>query len=191
MKNNKVLAIIPARDGSKRLPNKNLSKIHGKTLIEHCIDICIQSIYIDKVVFYSDSIDMQEIVRNKYPNVELPHRENVNDKEDILESVKELLNQYPEYNTIVILQVDHPAKTVYLLNKCILKLIDSNSEDLITVKNGFRTGNIRVMSRESLLRGTPTSHIIIVPDDDYYIDIHTKEDLEKARKTIPKYYMEE
>ena len=34
-----VLAIIPARGGSKRLPNKNVRLLAGKPLIAHSIEL--------------------------------------------------------------------------------------------------------------------------------------------------------
>jgi|688.fasta_scaffold307579_2 CMP-N,N'-diacetyllegionaminic acid synthase len=51
----KVLCIICARAGSKRLPNKNFKKLFGRPLIYHTIKQAINSKIFDKVVFSSDS----------------------------------------------------------------------------------------------------------------------------------------
>ena len=60
-KKNKILAIIPARKGSKRIPNKNLKKFNGKPLIYWSIKAAHESKYIDKVIVSTDSKLIREI----------------------------------------------------------------------------------------------------------------------------------
>ena len=55
MSKKRVLCIICARKGSKRLKNKNIKKLFGKPLIFHTIKQAINSKIFDKVVFSSDS----------------------------------------------------------------------------------------------------------------------------------------
>lgn len=50
-----VLAIIPAREGSKRIPLKNLTMFRGKPLIQWAIDHARGSAYIDEIAISSDS----------------------------------------------------------------------------------------------------------------------------------------
>ena len=49
-KKNKVIAIIPARGGSKGIKNKNLSLLNGKPLIYYAIKSARRSKYIDRVI---------------------------------------------------------------------------------------------------------------------------------------------
>ena len=53
-----VLAIIPARGGSKRLPGKNLRLLNGKPLIAYSIETALQCASVNKVIV---STDDQEI----------------------------------------------------------------------------------------------------------------------------------
>src|SRR5882672_5029148 len=39
----KILGVIPARGGSKRLPRKNLADLGGKPLVRHILDTAIES----------------------------------------------------------------------------------------------------------------------------------------------------
>ena len=55
MHKKKVLCVICARSGSKRLKNKNLKNLFGKPLIYHTIKQAISSKIFDKIVFSSDS----------------------------------------------------------------------------------------------------------------------------------------
>ncbi len=56
----KVIAIIPARGGSKGLPGKNLANFHGKTLISWPIIAALKSGVIDEVVVTTDSSEIAE-----------------------------------------------------------------------------------------------------------------------------------
>ena len=58
-----VLAIIPARAGSKRISNKNIKEFSGKPLIVHTIEHALAASYIDRVIVDTDSEDIAEIVR--------------------------------------------------------------------------------------------------------------------------------
>ena len=54
----KIIPVIPARGGSKRLPRKNVLDLNGKPLIAYSIEAELDSSYIDKVVVTSDDIYM-------------------------------------------------------------------------------------------------------------------------------------
>ena len=52
---NKILAVIPARSGSKSIKDKNLLKIKGKTLIDIAVTKAIKSKLFSKVLISTDS----------------------------------------------------------------------------------------------------------------------------------------
>lgn len=54
-KGNKILIIVPARGGSRRLPNKNIRPLNGKPLISYAIAAALASKHRDKVVVSTDS----------------------------------------------------------------------------------------------------------------------------------------
>ena len=56
-----VLAVIHARGGSKRIPNKNIKLLCGKPLITYCIKAALSSSYLDKVVVSTDSEAIKQI----------------------------------------------------------------------------------------------------------------------------------
>lgn len=49
-----VVAVVPARAGSRRLPGKNLLKVEGRTLVEHAIDCGLNARSVDRVVLTTD-----------------------------------------------------------------------------------------------------------------------------------------
>jgi len=50
----KIIAIIPARSGSKGIKDKNIKILNGKPLIAWSIQICLKSKFINKVVISTD-----------------------------------------------------------------------------------------------------------------------------------------
>ena len=57
------VAIIPARIGSKRIPNKNIKYFFGKPIIAYSINEAISSSVFDKVIVSTDSEDIAKISR--------------------------------------------------------------------------------------------------------------------------------
>jgi CMP-N,N'-diacetyllegionaminic acid synthase len=51
-----LIAIVPARSGSKRLPDKNIKKLAGKPLVVWTLEACIDCDFVDKVIFSTDSM---------------------------------------------------------------------------------------------------------------------------------------
>lgn len=51
----KIIAMIPARLGSKRVPKKNLRMINKKPLIQYIVDSALQSEYLDDIYINSES----------------------------------------------------------------------------------------------------------------------------------------
>lgn len=58
-----VLAIIPARSGSKSVPHKNIREICGKPMIAYSIEHALNSKYINRVIVSTDSEEYAEIAR--------------------------------------------------------------------------------------------------------------------------------
>ena len=61
---NDILAIIPARAGSKGIKNKNTKLINGKPLISYAIDFAKKSKLIDKIVISSDDSKISKLYKD-------------------------------------------------------------------------------------------------------------------------------
>ena len=59
----KVVVIIPARSGSKSLPNKNILPLNGKPLLCYSVDYGLKSDIVNKVVVSTDSLEFAEIAK--------------------------------------------------------------------------------------------------------------------------------
>lgn len=58
-----ILAVIPARSGSKSVPHKNIREIGGKPMLAHSIDHAKASKYINRVIVSTDSGEYAKIAR--------------------------------------------------------------------------------------------------------------------------------
>lgn len=59
----KILAFIPARSGSKRIPKKNIKLLKGKPLIAYTIEAAKKSKYINRIVVSTDSEEIADIAK--------------------------------------------------------------------------------------------------------------------------------
>lgn len=114
---NKIIAVIPARGGSTRIPHKNIIDFMGKPLIAWTIEPAIESKCFDRVIVSTDDKEIAE-VSSRY-GVEVPfYRDEYADNlssciEASLYSVKQAEEYYGEkYDTVVILQATCPLRSV-------------------------------------------------------------------------------
>lgn len=113
----KVIAIIPARSGSKGLPHKNIKLLCGKPLIYYTIKTAIDSGIFDKVLVSTDNEKYARISQEF--GAEVPFlrpselAEDMSSSVDvILHCLQELKKRGEEYDTICLLQPTSPLRTV-------------------------------------------------------------------------------
>ena len=108
-----ILAIIPARGGSKGIPRKNIRALAGKPLIVHTILAAKASRYIDRCILSSDDEEIISVARGMgcdVPFVRPP--ELASDTADGLAVVRHALEALPEkYDYVVNLQPTSPLRT--------------------------------------------------------------------------------
>jgi len=128
------LAIIPARGGSKRLPNKNILPLAGKPMLLWTIESAMQSKYLDEIILSTDSDDIIKVVENyKIKTIKRP-LELASDTAktvDVVNHVIENINK--EYDFIVLLQPTSPLRTSNHIDEAIEQLIKLNADAIISV----------------------------------------------------------
>ena len=60
----KIMALIPARAGSKRVKNKNIRKLGGTSLIGHKIKATLESKYINKIILSTNSEEIRAVAES-------------------------------------------------------------------------------------------------------------------------------
>ena len=62
--NNKAIAIIPARGGSKRIPNKNFKLFAGKPIISYSIKAVQETNLFDRIIVSTDSVEIAKVAKS-------------------------------------------------------------------------------------------------------------------------------
>ena len=129
----KILAIIPARGGSKGIPKKNIVNINGKPLIQYTIEVAKESKLIDRVIVSTDDDEIAEI--SEKLGAEVPFirpAELAKDDTPTFPVIKHALkwlkeNEKYKPELIVLLEPTFPLRTVEKVDEAI-KVISSDEE---------------------------------------------------------------
>tara|TARA_B100001123_G_scaffold300042_1_gene334753 strand:+ start:4197 stop:4886 length:690 start_codon:yes stop_codon:yes gene_type:complete len=129
-----VLAIVPARGGSKRLPRKNVLPLHGKPLIVWSIEAGLRSKYIDKVIVSSENSEVLEIARNLgIPTIDRPLALAKDDVStfDVVEHA--LTTIVEEFDILVLLQPTSPLRNETHIDEALNLIINKNASAIVSV----------------------------------------------------------
>jgi len=141
---NKIIAIIPARAGSKRLPNKNNLLLNNKPLISYTIEEAIKSKYIDYIVISTDSDKIIKTAeRYDEDNITIIKRPKrlATDESPITDTILHIIYTLNyENDAIVLLQPTSPLRT---------------SEDIDMAIKLFRLNNDNTVISVSEMRHSP------------------------------------
>nr|WP_231701885.1 acylneuraminate cytidylyltransferase family protein [Crassaminicella thermophila] len=138
-KDRSIIAIIPARGGSKGIKNKNIKYLIDKPLISYTIEAAKKSKYIDRIVVTTDDIEIKKV--SEQFGVEVPFirpKELAQDDtpgiEPIIHAVKWLEdNEGYRADYVINLQPTSPLRTSEDIDQAVEKLLNSNSISLVSV----------------------------------------------------------
>lgn len=129
-----VVAIIPARSGSKGIPNKNIRFVNGKPLVAYVIECALKSKRITRVIVSTDSPEVKIIAQQL--GTELRERsadlcgDSVTLDVVIYDAVKEIACDY-----VVTLQPTSPTLKTATLDKAIDYAIEQQMDTVIAARN--------------------------------------------------------
>jgi len=108
-----VLALIPARGGSKRLPGKNIRSFLGRPLISWVIKAALDAASIDKVLVSTDSPEIREVALKagaKVPFLRPPDLavDGAKSEAVVVHAIEFLESMGESYDTLVLLQATSP-----------------------------------------------------------------------------------
>ena len=176
-KNKKVLAIIPARGGSKGLPGKNIKKLNGKPLLAYSIETAIQSDVFDKIIVSTDDEKIAKTAKNY--GAEVPFirpaklaTDTAKSIEVLVHAIKWLEDKGENYDYVMKLQPTSPLRK----KEDIVKAMD-----LLLKKDGNSVISVSECDHHPLWANTL--------EDDLKMNEFIRDEVKgKNRQELPKYY---
>lgn len=108
----KVLALIPARGGSKGIPGKNIVGLAGKPLIAWTVEAARASRHIDDVVLTTDDDAIAQVGRRVGASVPFMRPAALaTDEASTMDAIFDALDRLPGFDVVVLLQPTSPLRT--------------------------------------------------------------------------------
>ena len=181
-----IIAIIPAKEKSNRLKNKNLIKINGETLLEHAIKYVKKSKVLNFFLVTTESKKIQRYLKKKkIPYVNRP--KNLCGETPLLDVYKhayEKIKFKKKVQVIAGIQCDHPDRK-YDLDE-IIRLFKKKKLDFLFSKDKFnvKNGAHYIFKKKFFSKKGKIKKSFVI---DNCTNIHYKKDLLKAKKNLYKY----
>jgi CMP-N,N'-diacetyllegionaminic acid synthase len=137
----KIVAIIPARGGSKGIPKKNIIPLQGKPLIAYTIDQAQATKHIDKVVVSTDDQEISAI--SSAYGAEVIHRpanlsgDMATSESALVHALKILKENKYNPEIVVFLQCTSPLRRNNDIEHAIQLLIDNNYDSVFSVTENY------------------------------------------------------
>jgi CMP-N-acetylneuraminic acid synthetase len=139
----KTIVIIPARGGSKRLPNKNILLLGGIPLLAHSIIFAQKHDFIDEVYVSTDDFEIKKIALQYGAKVIDRPTSLSGDFEPTVSALKHVLSVIDSVENVVLLQPTNPLRPEGLLHEAFAVFQENNCDSLFTVSpNRHKLGKI-------------------------------------------------
>lgn len=127
-----ILAVIPARSGSKSVKDKNIRPLGGRPLMAWSIKAGLACKQIDKVVVSTDSDKYAQLA--KFYGAEVINRpaELAQDETPMVEVLQHALKTYPA-EIVVLLDPTSPFRQIKDIETCLEKIKEPETDSVVTV----------------------------------------------------------
>ncbi len=131
----KILAIIPARSGSKGLKDKNIKMMNGKPLIAYTIEAAQNSKIFEDIIISTDSEKYAEIVKKYGGSVPyLRDKKLANDNAKSSDVILDILNRVEKkYDSFIMLQPTSPLRTEKNIIEAYKMYLEKKANSVVSV----------------------------------------------------------
>ena len=190
----RVVALIPARGGSKRIPRKNLATIKGKTLVQLAIEATQESRRVQATYVSTDDVEIEQEALRYGAHVLVRPRHLATDEAQMDDVVSDFLlfAQLKDDDVVMLLEPTAPLRCPDDIDAIADLMLTTSAPAARMVRasadikcHGFRyhdvglASAIRVGSFDGCL--FPQGTLLMHMGDERSIDVDTPEDLVRAR----------
>lgn len=138
LEDKRILAIVLARAGSKRIKNKNIKELGSKPLIAWTIETAVKSNLFDHVLVSTDSLEIKKIseLYGGYAPWLRPHEfatDTSSSMGAILHALSWYIEHYSKPDCVVILQPTSPFRKIETLEKFTNRFFETSAKLMVTV----------------------------------------------------------
>jgi len=133
----RILAIIPARGGSKGLPRKNLLPLAGKPLVAHSIEAALQCPLVTRTCVSTEDAEIAKIALEwgteriqRPPELAL---DSVQNDDVVVHALEVMQAQGHTFDHVVLLQPTSPLRTAQHLEACLAAYLGSSASSTMSV----------------------------------------------------------
>lgn len=126
-----ILAITPARGGSKGIPRKNIKMIAGKPLLAWTVESAKRSKLLDRYIVSTEDAEIADVARSYGAEVLERPRELAADETDTIDVLKDVVRKIP-CDIVVLLQATSPVRSPGLIDECIEEYLKNGYDSLAT-----------------------------------------------------------
>ncbi len=138
-KNYKIIALVPARGGSKGIKLKNLKKINNKTLIKIASEFIDKLEYVDEKVLSTDHKSIiKEGKKNKFTIIRRSKKTSgdfISDFKVIEEALKSLKKTGKTFDILIYIQPTSPIRSKKQIDNALKKMIQKNYDSAWSISN--------------------------------------------------------
>lgn len=131
----KILAVIPARAGSKGIPNKNIRIVGGHPLIYYSINNAKKSKYITDIIVTTDSTEVKIIAKQMGVNIKDRDASLSGDSITLDSVIYDAIPKDVDWDYVITMQPTSPTLKVETLDAAIKYTIDNNLDTVISAIN--------------------------------------------------------
>jgi CMP-N,N'-diacetyllegionaminic acid synthase len=145
MKGKNVLAVIPARGGSKGMPGKNIKDFAGKPLIVHSIEAALKCSLISRTVVSTDDDKIAEVAKAHGAQVIKRPGELAADTSLVIDAIKHAILKVEEegegVDIVLLLEPTSPYRRAEDLEKCVQILLEDRADSVATFTDSHVSPN--------------------------------------------------
>jgi CMP-N,N'-diacetyllegionaminic acid synthase len=150
-----VVGLIPAREGSKGIPRKNLAPVAGKPLLAWTIETARESAMLTRTVVSTDWDEAAELARQLGADVLGRPPALAADDTPMLDVVRHALAELGPCDVVVLLQPTSPLRRAEHVDEAVRLLLESGADSVLSVvevPHQFRPGKLMAIDEGRLVR---------------------------------------